>query len=62
MLVKRGVEMHGAVVFFAIISGIAAFGATGLLVGPFVVGYALTLLRIYRRDFRGMLDPVAPPG
>jgi predicted PurR-regulated permease PerM len=58
LLVKRGVEMNGALIFFAILSGIAAFGAVGLLLGPFIVGFALALLRIYRRFFRGPLYPV----
>lgn len=57
ILVKRGVELNGALVFFAILSGIAAFGATGLLLGPIIVSFALTLLKIYKRDFKGRLDP-----
>lgn len=51
-LVKRGVRLHGALVFFAIIAGIAAFGASGLLLGPLIVTFALTLIRIYGRDFK----------
>jgi predicted PurR-regulated permease PerM len=52
LLVKRGARLHGALVFFAIISGIAAFGVSGLVLGPIVVTFALTLVRIYRRDFK----------
>ena len=47
-------ELHmggGAVVFFALIGGIGAFGMVGLLVGPLAVAAFLTLLRMYRRDF-----------
>lgn len=55
-LVKRGVRLHGALVFFAIIAGMAAFGASGLLLGPLIVTFALTLIRIYKRDFK----PQAP--
>ena len=51
-LVKRGVRLHGALVFFAIIAGMAAFGASGLFIGPLIVTFALTLVRIYKRDFR----------
>ena len=50
-LIKGDVEMHGAVVFFALIGGIAAFGMIGLLVGPLAVAMLLTLLRMYRRDY-----------
>jgi predicted PurR-regulated permease PerM len=52
-LIKGAVEMHGAVVFFALIGGIAAFGMIGLLVGPLAVAMLLALLRMYRRDFLG---------
>jgi predicted PurR-regulated permease PerM len=50
-LIKGDVEMHGAVVFFALIGGIAAFGMIGLLVGPLAVAMLLALLRMYRRDY-----------
>jgi len=50
-LIKGDVEMHGAVVFFALIGGIAAFGMIGLLIGPLAVAMLLALLRMYRRDF-----------
>jgi predicted PurR-regulated permease PerM len=50
-LIKGEVEMDGAVVFFALIGGIAAFGMVGLLIGPLAVALFLALLRIYKRDF-----------
>ena len=52
-LIKGDVEMHGAVVFFALIGGIAAFGMVGLLIGPLVVAMLLAILRMYRRDYAG---------
>ena len=45
--------MGGAVVFFALIGGIGAFGMVGLLIGPLAVATFLTLLRMYRRDLIG---------
>jgi predicted PurR-regulated permease PerM len=50
LLIRRGLEIHGAIVFFSLIGGLAAFGAVGLLVGPLLVALFLTLLRIYHRD------------
>jgi predicted PurR-regulated permease PerM len=50
-LIKGGLEMGGAVVFFALIGGIGAFGMAGILIGPLAVATFLTLLRMYRRDF-----------
>jgi len=51
LLIKRGMELHGAVVFFSLIGGIAAFGAIGFLLGPLVVALFLALVRMYHRDF-----------
>lgn len=73
LLIRRGLEIHGAVVFFSLIGGIAIFGAIGLLVGPMAVAFFLAVLRIYHRDYTpddarvpsvpglqsGLLDP--PP-
>lgn len=51
LLIKRGMEIHGAVVFFALFGGLATFGGIGLLVGPLAVSMFLSLLTIYHRDF-----------
>jgi predicted PurR-regulated permease PerM len=56
-LIKAGMEMQGAVVFFALIGGLGAFGGVGLLIGPLVVSLFLALLRMYERD-----DPTREPG
>jgi len=50
MLIKGEVEMDGAVVFFALVGGVMAFGTIGLLIGPLVVALFLALLRMYHRD------------
>lgn len=52
LLMKGGMQMNGAVVFFALIGGLTAFGGIGLLLGPLVVTMLLSLLRMYQRDFR----------
>jgi predicted PurR-regulated permease PerM len=51
-LIKNEVEMAGAVVFFSLIGGLAAFGMVGLLIGPLAVALLLALLRIYQREFK----------
>lgn len=51
LLIRSGVELHGAVLFFSLIGGLAAFGASGLLIGPLAVALFVALLRIYRRDY-----------
>ena len=52
LLIKAGMEMRGAVVFFALVGGLGAFGTVGLLLGPLVVAFFLALLRMYQRDFK----------
>jgi predicted PurR-regulated permease PerM len=56
-LIKGDVEMGGAVVFFALIGGIAAFGMIGLVVGPLAVAAFLAILRMYRRDYTDKSEP-----
>jgi predicted PurR-regulated permease PerM len=52
LLIRSGMKMSGALVFFALVGGVAAFGTAGLLIGPLVVAFFLALLRIYQRDFK----------
>jgi predicted PurR-regulated permease PerM len=62
LLVKRGLDMHGAIVFFALLGGLAFFGTVGLLLGPLIVAFFLAVLRIYERDYgRPAPEPAAPP-
>lgn len=56
LILKGGMEMPGAVVFFALLGGLAAFGLIGLLLGPLAVSLFVALLRMYERDF----GPIAP--
>lgn len=51
LLMKGGAQMHGAVIFFALLGGLAAFGAMGLLIGPLAVALFLAMLRMYERDY-----------
>jgi predicted PurR-regulated permease PerM len=63
-LIKGGMELHGAIVFFSLIGGLLAFGAPGLLIGPLIVALFLALLRMYHRDFSVDRSAAAaiPPG
>lgn len=54
---KGGLELHGAVVFFALIGGLAAFGAIGLLAGPLIVAFFLATVRMAQRD----VSTASPP-
>lgn len=67
LLIKRGIEIHGAIVFFSLIGGIATFGGIGLILGPLAVSLFLAVLRMYHRDYtpgdsRLPTVPGLPPG
>jgi predicted PurR-regulated permease PerM len=50
-LVMRGrMEVHAAVIFFALVGGIAAFGPAGLAAGPLIIAFFLAIVRMCRRD------------
>jgi predicted PurR-regulated permease PerM len=62
LLVKRGLHMHGAIIFFALLGGLSIFGPIGLLLGPLSVAFFLAVLRIYERDYgRPSSRPGDPP-
>lgn len=48
LFIRGGVELHGAVVFFALLGGLAAFGAVGILAGPLVVAFFVAVTRMER--------------
>jgi predicted PurR-regulated permease PerM len=51
LVIRGGVEIHGAIVFFALLGGLAAFGPIGLVAGPLSVSFLIAVLRMYRRDY-----------
>ena len=50
LFLKGGMELHAGIVFFALLGGIAAFGAIGLLLGPLIVTFLVAVMRLYRRE------------
>ncbi len=50
-LLKGGMELHGGLVFFALLGGLAVFGGIGLVVGPLVLTFLVAALKLYRREF-----------
>jgi predicted PurR-regulated permease PerM len=49
-LIRGGLQLHGAVVFFALLGGLAYFGPVGLLAGPLIVSFFLAVIRMWDRD------------
>ena len=50
LLLRGGMNMPGAVVFFALIGGLGAFGPIGLVLGPLTVAFFVALLRMYQHE------------
>ena len=51
LFIRGGVPIHGAVIFFALFGGLAAFGPVGVLVGPLAISFIVAVVRMYRRDY-----------
>ncbi|MFT3917668.1 MAG: AI-2E family transporter [Anaeromyxobacteraceae bacterium] len=60
-LLKGGMELHGGVVFFALLGGLAVFGAIGLVIGPLAVTFLVSVMRMYEREFSPAGELVVPP-
>jgi predicted PurR-regulated permease PerM len=61
-LLKGGMELHGGVVFFALLGGLAVFGTVGLVIGPLSVTFLISALRLYRREYGAPGEgPSEPP-
>jgi predicted PurR-regulated permease PerM len=50
LVMRGGMNMPGAVVFFALVGGIGAFGPIGLILGPLIIAFFVALLRMVRRE------------
>jgi predicted PurR-regulated permease PerM len=48
LLMKGRMEVHGALIFFALVGGLAAFGPVGLVAGPLVLSFFLAVVRLSR--------------
>jgi predicted PurR-regulated permease PerM len=62
-LLRGGVPLHGGLLFFALLGGLAAFGGIGLVIGPLALTFLVTAVNMYRREFGspGDLAPEAMP-
>ncbi|HWP43312.1 MAG TPA: AI-2E family transporter, partial [Blastocatellia bacterium] len=49
VLVGKRIRLHTLAVFFAILGGIALFGASGIILGPIVLSVTDALLEVWRR-------------
>ncbi|MBI9075744.1 MAG: AI-2E family transporter [Desulfatibacillum sp.] len=55
-LVGNRVQMHPLLVFLAIVGGLKLFGILGVIYGPLVVTFFLTLADIYRASYKEIVE------
>lgn len=51
-LMGSRMQMHSMLIFFAVLGGIASFGLVGLLYGPLIAAFFLTVVDLYERSYR----------
>jgi predicted PurR-regulated permease PerM len=51
LLMRVDVQLHGALIFFALLGGLAYFGAVGLLLGPLILVFFVAVVKMYRREY-----------
>lgn len=49
-LLKGRMEIHGGLIFFALVGGIATFGPVGLVAGPLILSFFLAVVRLWRKE------------
>lgn len=59
-LCSARMSLHPLLVFLSIFGGLSVFGMVGLLVGPLIASFFGTVVRIYRRDYLGLIEPEPP--
>jgi predicted PurR-regulated permease PerM len=55
-LVGQFSGLHDLIIFFSALGGIKMFGPLGVLMGPVVAAFFVTLLEIYSEEFRSQLE------
>ena len=50
LLMRGRMEVHGAVIFFALLGGLAMFGPVGLIAGPLILSFFLAVVRMCRHE------------
>ena len=56
IIVGQESKVPELLIFFAMIGGLTVFGLAGLVIGPVLVGLLLSVLHIYKKAFRRLLE------
>ena len=60
-LIRAGLEMHGAIVFFSLVGGLSYFGPVGLLAGPLIVSFFMAVVHMWKAELDAADDRAAVP-
>jgi predicted PurR-regulated permease PerM len=60
-LIRAGMEMHGAIVFFSLVGGLSYFGPVGLLAGPLIVSFFMAVVHMWKVELDAADDRAAAP-
>lgn len=55
-LVGKDAKMHDLLIFFSTIGGIGLFGIMGFIIGPVIASIFLSLLNIYKEEFKEKIE------
>jgi predicted PurR-regulated permease PerM len=53
-LLKGRMEIHGGLIFFSLIGGLATFGPVGLIAGPLILSFFLAVVKLCRQEIPAM--------
>lgn len=55
-LVGKDIQMHPLFIFFATLGGLLAFGISGIIIGPIITSFLLSVWGIYKKKYKIYLD------
>ncbi|MEK7146216.1 MAG: AI-2E family transporter [Patescibacteria group bacterium] len=55
-LIGTSTKMHPLAVFFVVVGGLFVFGPKGIVFGPLILSFALSIFHIYQLEYRETLD------
>ena len=55
-LVGKDIQMHPLFIFFATLGGLLAFGISGIIIGPIITSFLLSIWGIYKEKYKPYLD------
>ncbi|EKD76277.1 MAG: permease [uncultured bacterium] len=57
-LVGKDAQMHPLFIFFSTLGGILAFGISGIVIGPVITAFLLSLWQIYEEKYKTQLETI----